>query len=86
MQLSGTFPVDCGEYVKISIRDDGHGIDKANLARILESGFTTKTSGLGLGLAIVQGIVKNHGGFLNVGSKVNKGTVFFIYLPACLTE
>jgi signal transduction histidine kinase len=81
-----TFPVDCGEYVKISVRDGGHGIEKANLAKILEPGFTTKTSGLGLGLAIVQGIVENHRGFLTVNSEVDKGTVFYIYLPACLTE
>ncbi len=73
-----------GFYVVIQIKDSGCGIPREILDKIFEPFFTTKEmgKGTGLGLATVLGIVKSHGGFLQVQTEVNKGTTFFIYLPA----
>jgi PAS domain S-box-containing protein len=73
-----------GQYVKISIADTGSGMDDETLQRIFDPFFTTKELGLGtgLGLASAYGIIKNHGGLINVCSRNREGTVFEIYLPA----
>lgn len=73
-----------GNYVKISIADTGIGIDEATQQRIFEPFFTTKgmSQGKGLGLASTYGIIKNHGGIINLYSKEGEGTTFNIYLPA----
>ncbi len=78
------FEVKPGKFVKISVTDTGIGIDKAIQQRIFDPFFTTKgvRRGVGLGLASVYGIIKNHGGFINLYSEKGEGTTFDIYLPA----
>ncbi len=73
-----------GEYVVVSIEDTGKGIPEKALSRIFEPFFTTKEKGkgTGLGLSMVYGIVKEHGGYIDVKSSLNKGTKFDVYLPA----
>ena len=75
-------PLDDGPYVKIFFEDQGVGIPEENLTRIFEPYFTTKKKGNGLGLATSHTIIKNHGGYITVKSKVGVGTTFCIYLPA----
>ncbi|WP_459890602.1 PAS domain S-box protein [Desulfothermus okinawensis] len=71
-----------GDYVRISIKDTGPGIDEDNLSRIFEPYFSTKKGGTGLGLYVVENIVKNHQGHIEVISEKGKGTEFVLYLPA----
>jgi signal transduction histidine kinase/ActR/RegA family two-component response regulator len=78
---------DSGEaepYVRISIRDYGHGIAPDVLRRIFDPYFTTKPGGSGLGLATAYAIVVKHGGHLSVESAIGSGTIFTVDLPASL--
>ncbi|MBL8246271.1 MAG: PAS domain S-box protein [Rhodanobacteraceae bacterium] len=70
-----------GDYAVLSVRDDGPGIDGDTLRRIFEPFYTTKTTGRGLGLSVVQGIVKAHGGSIRVISEPGIGTEFRVFLP-----
>jgi CheY-like chemotaxis protein len=78
------FDAKPGRYVKISVRDTGVGMDQKTQQRIFDPFFTTKTmgKGTGLGLASAYGIIKNHGGLINIHSEKGKGTTFSLYLPA----
>lgn len=69
------------EHVKIIIEDNGVGVSDENKSKIFEPKFTTKTSGMGLGLGMVKNIVETYNGSITFTSKSNKGTVFTITFP-----
>ncbi|HET6418504.1 MAG TPA: ATP-binding protein [Geobacteraceae bacterium] len=79
-------PAEGGRFVNICISDTGMGIPEKYLTRIFDPYFTTKKKGSGLGLATSYSIVKNHGGAIDVKSKVGEGTTFNIFLPATEAE
>jgi CheY-like chemotaxis protein len=73
-----------GKYIMIKVKDNGTGMDQETIERIFQPFFTTKDMGLGsgLGLASTYGIVKGHGGYIDVESEKGQGSVFSIYFPA----
>lgn len=81
--VSGSRP---GNFVRMTIDDTGFGMDEEMLKHVFEPFFTTKKGeeGTGLGLAVVYGIVKQHGGWINVDSEHGRGTTFEVYLPAVM--
>lgn len=72
-----------GHYLKLAVKDTGHGMDSKTMERIFDPFFTTKNhaEGTGLGLSVIHGIVKNYGGAIQVTSMPDKGATFTVYLP-----
>lgn len=79
---SRQFPLAAGEYVKISIKDEGPGIPEKYLLKIFDPFFSTKQEGSGLGLATSYSIIKNHNGYIQAESHVERGATLSIFLPA----
>ena len=80
--------LEAGSYLKMSVSDTGHGIHPEAQEKIFNPYFTTKEKGegTGLGLAVVQGIIKSHNGAITVESEVGKGATFHVYLPIIQRE
>jgi len=85
MEYHDIFP---GPFLELKISDTGTGIDSKIIHRIFEPFFTTKEKGkgTGMGLAVVHGIVKDHGGDISIDSQLGKGTTFRIMLPQVIAE
>ncbi|VAW36240.1 hypothetical protein MNBD_DELTA02-9 [hydrothermal vent metagenome] len=75
-----------GDFICLSVEDSGEGIDKDTCQHIFEPFYTTKEKGSGLGLAVVHGIVKRHGGWITVDTDRPAGTTFNVYLPAASVQ
>ena len=77
-----------GAFVKLSVTDTGVGIPPDSLQNIFEPFFTTKAEGqgTGLGLTVCHGIIRDHGGFMEVESQLDQGTTFYVYLPKTVEE
>jgi PAS domain S-box-containing protein len=73
---------EADRYVVFSVRDSGHGMDRVTISRIFDPFYSTKFLGRGLGLAAVHGIVRGHGGAIDVQSENGVGTSFSIFIPA----
>ncbi|MBM3324988.1 MAG: PAS domain-containing protein, partial [Calditrichaeota bacterium] len=71
-----------GSYVVLTVEDEGYGMAPETLSRMFEPFYSTKFDGRGLGLAVVYGIVKNHGGYVTARSEAGKGTTILVFLPA----
>jgi len=74
-------PVADREIIRVEIADTGHGIPPENLSKIFEPFFSTKEKGTGLGLAVSYGIIKNHGGDIDVSSQPGQGARFTLTFP-----
>ena len=84
MPIKGYDQVETGDYIVLSVKDNGFGIDPEDLKRIFEPFFTKKVmgrSGTGLGMAVVWGTVQDHEGYIDIISSADKGTTFDLYFP-----
>jgi signal transduction histidine kinase len=93
VNLEGSFAqqhplLSSGPYIKLTVSDTGHGMEASIISRIFDPFFTTKDrgEGTGMGLAVVLGIVKSHGGAITVDSDVGKGSTFHVFLPVIQEE
>jgi len=75
-------PLAPGEYVKVSVEDQGIGMSAEIMSQVFDPYFTTKQAGHGLGLSITHSIISRHGGHITVRSEIDVGTTFEFYLPA----
>jgi PAS domain S-box-containing protein len=77
-----------GQFIILTVRDNGCGMNETTMARIFDPYFTTKEqgAGTGLGLAVTHGVVKDCGGFIEVESELGKGSAFHVYLPTLPDE
>ncbi len=85
----GLSTIEKGDYIIVRVRDTGIGIEEKNLKYIFEPYYSKKemgSSGSGLGLSVVYGIVKDHRGYYDVNSTVGVGTEFILYFPLCTTQ
>lgn len=82
--VADTHPdLQTGSFVRLIVEDNGKGMDRETVERVFEPFYTTKApgEGTGLGLSVVHGIIKSHGGAITVYSHLNEGTCFQVYLP-----
>lgn len=82
--IKGYDEIDEGDFVVLTVRDDGSGIDKEDLHHIFEPFYTKKVmgrSGTGLGMSVVWGTMQDHSGYINIDSEVGKGTTFDLFFP-----
>jgi signal transduction histidine kinase len=90
VKSGGSVSVKCrhadDSYIELIVEDDGEGITAENLARIFNLYFTTKAKGTGIGLGIVQRIIYDHGGTVEIESEPEKGTKVKILMPAEITN
>lgn len=89
MPDGGTITVgaeECGHDIRLTFSDQGHGIKPDDITKIFQPYFTTKDVGIGLGLAITERIIKEHGGSISVDSQPGEGTTFTVILPQKQTE
>jgi CheY-like chemotaxis protein len=90
VHLQEGLPLPEGQYLRLSIEDRGCGIPEQIVSKIFDPYFSTKQrgnqKGMGLGLTICHSIIKNHGGYIQVESQVNRGTTCHVYLPAFKEE
>lgn len=87
--LRGYVDVQAGDYAVLSVADNGQGISAEDMRRIFEPFYTKKVmgrSGTGLGLAVVWGTVKDHGGYIDVESRLGEGAIFSLYFPVTREE
>jgi PAS domain S-box-containing protein len=80
--LGRRIPLKPGDYIRITVADQGTGIPEKYLNKIFDPYFSTKQTGSGLGLTTSYSIIYNHGGYISVESRVDIGSKFYIYLPA----
>lgn len=80
--------IDPGKYLRLTVSDTGEGITPEIMERIFEPYFTTKEKGVGtgMGLSVIHGIVKSHGGTITVYSEPGKGSTFHVYIPLIQEE
>jgi two-component system, cell cycle sensor histidine kinase and response regulator CckA len=79
-------PLPAGRYVKLSFADKGTGIPRDHIDKIFDPYFTTKETGIGLGLATSYSVIKRHGGHITVETEPGVGTTFHVYLPASSSD
>ena len=82
VESEDVIPLVPGNYVAITVKDEGCGIPPADMPKIFDPYFTTKQEGNGLGLATAYSIIQKHDGYINVESIVGRGTTFSLYLPS----